>query len=109
MITLDDFLVEKEKIVKNINISKSKIFESKTRKEYTEKDLPPEIRKNIKGWIEKIEKMNITEDQRKLLDLIKQGANFKIEKSKKKEKIQVIEPYSPYLILMLYKSLKVRK
>ena len=96
MITLDDF-------------SKSKIFESKTRKEYTEKDLPYEIRKDIKKWVDRIEKMDLTNDQRKLVDLIKNGANIKLQKSKKRENIQVIEPYSPYLILQLYKSLRVRK
>ena len=78
-------------------------------REYTEEDLPYEIRKNIKRWLEKIEKMGLTEDQRKLLDLIKQGAILKIQKGKKRENIQVIEPYSPYLILQLYKSLRSRK
>jgi len=108
MITLDYFL-QNEKIVDDKNIYKGKIFQSKTRKEYTEKDLPTEIRKNINGWIEKIEKMDLTNDQRKLVDLIKNGANIKLQKGKKKENIQIVKPYSPYLILMLYKSLRVRK
>ncbi|MFP3318872.1 MAG: hypothetical protein RXP98_06830 [Thermoplasmata archaeon] len=101
MITLEDFLNEN-----NIEFKK---FKSKTRKKYTEKDLPYEIRKDIKKWVDRIEKMNLTNDQRKLVDLIKNGANIKLQKGKKRENIQVIEPYSPYLILMLYKSLKVRK
>ena len=108
MITLDYFL-QNEKIVDDKNIYKGKIFQSKTRKEYTEKDLPPEIRKDIKGWIDRIEKMDLTNDQKKLVDLIKSGANIKLLKGKKKENIPVIEPYSPYLILQLHKSLKVRK
>ena len=101
MITLEDFLNEN-----NIEFKK---FKSKTRKEYTEKDLPYEIRKDIKKWVDRIEKMNLTNDQRKLVDLIKNGANIKLQKGKKRENIQVIEPYSPYLILQLYRSLKGRK
>ena len=108
MITLDYFLQD-EKIIGNKNNSKSKIFESKTKREYTEKDLPYEIRKDIKKWVDRIEKMNLTNDQRKLVDLIKNGANIKLQKGKKKENIQIVKPYSPYLILMLYKSLRVRK
>ena len=81
----------------------------RTKREYTEEDLPYEIRKNIKRWLEKVKKMDLTKDQEKLIELIEEGANLKIQKGKKKENIQVIEPYSPYLILQLYKSIRVRK
>ena len=101
MITLEDFLNEN-----NIEFKK---FKSKTRKEYTEKDLPYEIRKDIKKWVEKVKKTDLTKDQEKLIELIEEGANLKIQKGKKKENIQVIEPYSPYLILQLYKSIRVRR
>jgi len=105
MITLDYFLGDKENI-ENKNISKSKIFESKTRKEYTEKDLPFEIRKDIKAWIKKIELMELTEDQKKLLELIKIGAKIKIEKGKNKDVIEILKPYSPYLIIQLNNSIR---
>jgi len=81
----------------------------RTKREYTEKDLPYEIRKNIKRWLEKVKKMDLTKDQEKLIELIEEGANLKIQKGKKRENIQIVEPYSPYLILQLYKSLRVRK
>jgi len=104
MITLEDFLNE------NANEKKEyKEFKNKTKKEYTEKDLPYEIRKNIKVWVEKVKKMDLTKDQEKLIELIEEGANLKIQKGKQKAVIEVIPKYSPYLILNLYKSLKVRK
>ena len=108
MITLDYFLQD-EKIVENKNISKSKIFESKTKREYTEKDLPYEIRKDIKAWIKKIELMELTADQKKLLELIKEGAKIKIEKGKKKEIIEILKPYPPYLIIQLNNSIRRNK
>jgi hypothetical protein len=101
MITLEDFLNEN-----NIELKK---FESKTKREYTEKDLPLEIRKNIKRWLEKVKKMDLTKDQEKLIELIEEGANLKIQKGKKKDVIEIVPRYSPYLILQLYKSLQVRK
>jgi len=101
MITLEDFLNEN-----NIELKK---FESKTKREYTEKDLPLEIRKNIKRWLEKVKKMDLTKDQEKLIELIEEGANLKIQKGKKKDVIEIVPRYSPYLILQLYKSLRVRK
>jgi len=101
MITLEDFLNENKKEFME--------FRNKTKREYTEKDLPFEIRRDIKAWIKKIELMELTEDQKKLLELIKEGAKIKIEKGKKKDVIEILKPYSPYLILQLYKSLKVRK
>jgi len=99
MKTLEEFFVEE----------KQKEYIVRTKREYTEEDLPYEIRKNIKRWLEKVKKMDLTKDQEKLIELIEEGANLKIQKGKKKENIQVIEPYSPYLVLQLYKSLKVRK
>jgi len=101
MITLEDFL--------NENNIESKKFESKTKREYTEKDLPLEIRKNIKRWLEKVKKMDLTKDQEKLIELIEEGANLKIQKGKKKDVIEIVPRYSPYLILQLYKSLRLRK
>ncbi|MFP3257299.1 MAG: hypothetical protein RXO36_05830 [Candidatus Nanopusillus acidilobi] len=100
MITLDDF-IETGKIQKH--------KEGKTRKEYSINDLPYEIRKNVSGWLKEVEKKNLNVYQKDMLDLIKNGASIKIQKGKKKENIQIVEPYSPYLILQLYKSLKVRK
>ena len=81
----------------------------RTKREYTEKDLPYEIRKNIKRWLEKVKKMDLTKDQEKLIELIEEGANLKIQKGKKKDVIEIVPRYSPYLILQLYKSLQVRK
>ena len=104
-ITLEDFLKEDIKE----NKKEYKEFRNKTKKEYTEKDLPYEIRKNIKGWIEKVKKMDLTKDQQKLIELIEEGANLKIQKGKKKDVIEIVPKYSPYLILQLYKSIKVRK
>jgi len=101
MITLEDFLNEN-----NIEFKK---FKSKTRKEYTEKDLPYEIRKDIKKWVEKVKKTDLTKDQEKLIELIEEGANLKIQKGKKKDVIEIVPRYSPYLILQLYKSIRVRK
>jgi len=99
MKTLEEFFGEE----------KQKEYIVRTKKEYTEEDLPYEIGKNIKRWLEKVKKMDLTKDQEKLIELIEEGANLKIQKDKKKENIQVIEPYSPYLILQLYRSLKGRK
>ena len=104
MITLEDFLKNDFE-----NKKEFREFRNKTKREYTEKDLPFEIRRDIKAWIKKIELMELTEDQKKLLELIKEGAKIKIEKGKKKDVIEILKPYSPYLILQLYKSLKVRK
>ena len=105
MITLEDFLKEDIKE----NKKEYKEFRNKTKKEYTEKDLPYEIRKNIKAWLEKVKKMDLTKDQQKLIELIEEGANLKIQKGKKKDVIEIVPKYSPYLILQLYKSMKVRK
>jgi len=105
MITLDDFLNGNTKE----NKKEYKEFRNKTKKEYTEKDLPHEIRKNIKVWVEKVKKMDLTKDQEKLIELIEEGANLKIQKGKKKDVIEIVPKYSPYLILQLYKSIKVRK
>ena len=105
MITLEDFFNENA----NKNKKEYKEFRNKTKKEYTEKDLPHEIRKNIKVWIEKVKKMDLTKDQQKLIELIEEGANLKIQESKKKDVIEIVPKYSPYLILQLYKSIKVRK
>jgi len=81
----------------------------RTKREYTEEDLPYEIRKNIKRWLEKVKKKDLTKDQEKLIELIEEGANLKIQKGKKKEVIEIVPRYSPYLILQLYKSLRSRK
>jgi len=81
----------------------------RTKREYTEKDLPYEIRKNIKRWLEKVKKKDLTKDQEKLIELIEEGANLKIQKGKKKDVIEIVPRYSPYLILQLYKSLRSRK
>ena len=81
----------------------------RTKREYTEEDLPYEIRKNIKRWLEKVKKMDLTKDQEKLIELIEEGANLKIQKGKKKDVIEIVPRYSPYLILQLYKSIRVRK
>jgi len=81
----------------------------RTKREYTEEDLPYEIRKNIKRWLEKVKKMDLTKDQKKLIELIEEGANLKIHKGKKKDVIEIVPRYSPYLILQLYKTLQVRK
>ena len=81
----------------------------RTKREYTEEDLPYEIKKNIKRWVEKVKKMDLTKDQEKLIELIEEGANLKIQNGKKKDVIEIVPKYSPYLILNLYKSLKVRK
>ncbi|MFP3257635.1 MAG: hypothetical protein RXO36_07535 [Candidatus Nanopusillus acidilobi] len=93
----------------NENNIEFKKFKSKTRKEYTEKDLPYEIRKDIKKWVEKVKKTDLTKDQEKLIELIEEGANLKIQKGKKKDVIEIVPRYSPYLILQLYKSIRVRK
>jgi len=81
----------------------------RTKREYTEEDLPYEIRKNIKRWLEKVKKKDLTKDQEKLIELIEEGANLKIQKGEKKEVIEIVPRYSPYLILQLYKSLQGRK
>ena len=81
----------------------------RTKREYTEEDLPYEIRKNIKRWLEKVKKKDLTKDQEKLIELIEEGANLRIQKGKKKDVFEIVPKYSPYLILMLYKSLQVRK
>jgi len=81
----------------------------RTKREYTEEDLPYEIRKNIRRWLEKVKKMDLTKDQEKLIELIEEGANLKIQKGKKKDVIEIVPRYSPYLILQLYKSIRVRK
>jgi len=100
MITLEDFL-------KN-DLENKKEFRgfSKTKREYTEKDLPFEIRRDIKAWIKKIELIELNEDQKKLLELIKEGAKIKIEKGKKKDVIEILRPYSPYLIIQLNNSIR---
>ena len=100
MKTLEEFF-EEEKQKEYILI--------RTKREYTEKDLPYEIRKNIKRWLEKVKKMDLTKDQEKLIELIEEGANLKIQKGKKKDVIEIVPRYSPYLILQLYKSIRVRK
>jgi len=99
MKTLEEFFVEE----------KQKEYIVRTKREYTEEDLPYEIRKNIKRWLEKVKKMDLTKDQEKLIELIEEGANLKIQKGKKKDVIEIVPRYSPYLILQLYKSLQVRK
>ncbi|MFP3257197.1 MAG: hypothetical protein RXO36_05315 [Candidatus Nanopusillus acidilobi] len=98
MITLEDFLNENKKEFRE--------FRNKTKREYTEKDLPFEIRRDIKAWIKKIELIELNEDQKKLLELIKEGAKIKIEKGKKKEVIEILRPYSPYLIIQLNNSIR---
>ncbi|MFP3257284.1 MAG: hypothetical protein RXO36_05755 [Candidatus Nanopusillus acidilobi] len=99
MKTLEEFFVEE----------KQKEYIVRTKREYTEEDLPYEIRKNIKRWLEKVKKMDLTKDQEKLIELIEEGANLKIQRGKKKDVIEIVPRYSPYLILQLYKSLQVRK
>jgi len=99
MKTLEEFFGEE----------KQKEYIVRTKREYTEEDLPYEIRKNIKRWLEKVKKMDLTKDQEKLIELIEEGANLKIQKGKKKDVIEIVPRYSPYLILQLYKSLQVRK
>ena len=93
MVTLDDFLNEKKYI-------------NKTRKEYTMNDLPYEIRRDPKKFVEEAKKKNLNENQRKLIELIEEGAKLKVKKGKKKETKVILEPYSPYLLLQLQKSLK---
>jgi len=99
MKTLEEFFGEE----------KQKEYIVRTKREYTEEDLPYEIRKNIKRWLEKVKKMDLTKDQEKLIELIEEGANLKIQRGKKKDVIEIVPRYSPYLILQLYKSLQVRK
>ena len=99
MKTLEEFFVEE----------KQKEYIVRTKREYTEEDLPYEIRKNIRRWLEKVKKMDLTKDQEKLIELIEEGANLKIQKGKKKDVIEIVPKYSPYLILQLYKSIRARK
>ncbi|MGC9124014.1 MAG: hypothetical protein ACP5IB_08125 [Thermoplasmata archaeon] len=106
MITLDDFLgrnrISKENSRPELRHKK---LESRTRKEYKMEDLPSEIRKDPKKFIEKVKKLDLTVDQKILVEMIEKGtAVHKI--GTKKQKVQGLEPYSSYLLLILYKSLK---
>jgi hypothetical protein len=109
MITLDDFLgrnrISKENSRPELRHKK---LESRTRKEYKMEDLPLEIRKDPKKFIEKVKKLNLTVDQKKVVELIEQGAKLKIQKGKKREQVEILEQYSPYLLLQLLKSLRRR-
>jgi methyl coenzyme M reductase beta subunit len=103
MKTLDEFFSEtNEKEM----IKKEKTYISRTRKEYTLEDLPLEIRKNPKKYVERIKALELSEDQKKLVELIENGAKLKIQKGKKREEKVIIEPYSPYLLLVLKKSIR---
>ncbi|MGC8584854.1 MAG: hypothetical protein ACP5L4_01865 [Thermoplasmata archaeon] len=70
------------------------------------KDLPLKIRKDVKKYVEKIKRLELSEDQKKLIELIENGAKLKIQKGKKREEKVIIEPYSPYLLLILNKSIR---
>ncbi len=112
MITLDDFVENekirifekgKKKIEKQVK-AQSKI-RSITGSEVTEKDLPPEIRKDPKKFIETVKKQNLSKNQKALVEMIEKG--FKI-KLKNKQVIEV-EPYMEFYLLLLYKSLNTKK
>jgi hypothetical protein len=105
MLTLDRYVeMDNEKN----NEKEKKIFQGMTRREYTIDDLPPKIRKNPKKYVEEIKKLNLSEEQRKLIELIEEGAKIKIQKGKKREVKTILDPYSPYLLLVLEKSLRRR-
>ncbi|MGC8585860.1 MAG: hypothetical protein ACP5L4_07110 [Thermoplasmata archaeon] len=110
MITLDDFLGKSQISRENRKIEKGnkKKFVSQTRKEYRMEDLALEIRKDPKKFVEKIKNKNLTEDQKKLIELIEEGAKLKIQKGKKKDTMEILEPYSPYLLLQLQNSMRRR-
>jgi hypothetical protein len=104
MLTLDRYIENNEKN----NEKEKKIFQGITRREYTMDDLPEKIRKNPKKYIEEIKKLNLSEEQRKLVELIEEGAKIKIQKGKKREVKTVLEPYSPYLLMVLDKNMRRR-
>jgi len=108
MTTLDDFLIQNQKI--NINEKKiearhKKNFVSQTKKEYRMEDLPLEVRRNPKKFVENAKKQNLTSNQKVLIEMIEKG--FKI-KFKNRQVIEV-EPYRLYYLLLLYKSLNTKK
>ncbi len=108
MITLDDFISKSQKISKEnrgIEVRYQKNFVSQTRKEYRMEDLPLEVRRNPKKFVENAKKQNLTSNQKVLIEMIEKG--FKI-KFKNRQVIEV-EPYRLYYLLLLYKSLNTKK
>jgi hypothetical protein len=107
MITLDDFMPVNAKRNKGDPERHNKI-QGITRREITLDDLPHEIRRDPRKFIEKVKKLDLTVDQKILVEMIEKGTTIhKI--GIKKQKISGLEPYSSYLLLKLYQGIKKQK
>ncbi|MGC8663622.1 MAG: hypothetical protein ACP5TX_04380 [Thermoplasmata archaeon] len=105
MITLDDFMPINAKRNKEDTKRQSNKIKGITRREITLKDLPYEIRRNPRNFIEKVKKQNLSDNQKALLEMIEKGLRIKL----KNKQVINVEPYREYYLLLLYESLNTKK
>ncbi|MEM4067964.1 MAG: hypothetical protein QXV17_14010 [Candidatus Micrarchaeaceae archaeon] len=94
MITLDDFLGASNKFV------------NLTKREWKMADLPIEIRKDPKKYIEKVKTMNLSADQLAVVQIAEEGSYKYVIEKKKKVKKRDLEPYNPYALYCVWQMIR---